>query len=754
MITAPYNFVPQNEKVFCPFWHEDVNHDIPFEDGQSGVLHLKITAKSPIFIKDSKDKNIFFNYNYKFYIPSTSLKGMLRNVLEIMSFGKMNFIDNKKYSMRDLKNAKYMEKANGAKCKGAKCGWLYKENGHYKIEDCGYPYRISHENLDKKFKINFENTFSTNKFKNSDDEIKTAKYKYDILGEEHYKKSYTFSSIINEADDRKLVEFNKNGNIKGKIVLTGQSSPRKKQTKDKEASGKYLEFVFKIDEKAQILDLEDGVFEHFKFAYFDDKKTQPKESPDWNFWKKKLKEGQKIPVFFHVHENKVASFGLSYLYKFPYEKSIEDGLEKEHLQREKLDLAELIFGYSKKIGENQRSLKGRVYISHAKLINGKENKQVSEERGIVLGSPRPSYYPNYLVQDKCSKEYNTFMSEEPKLSGWKRYPIHKKFKGQAIDKINSGLKNNIIPLDEGSIFECKIVVHNLLPVELGALISAITFHKNSDCFHNIGMGKPLGYGKIQVEINGFDGFDKPKDEYMKIFESAINYEIFQEKTKKEEREKCCENDQKSNLHDKKEEWHESRQIVNLFTMAKEQENKGNSELKYMELNEFATSKRLNEENFINFLKPYTCLEGVTKAKINKLSDEKSMQYYANFIKSYKEKQEIQAKLSLEKQKAEKMKEDTKDLDEIQKVIYELKLEQKYKAMADHMILYSAIFELNKFEEPKNKLETLKILEKMFKENKKWKVGTSKNNKHKEYERTEKIIDEIEMLENIIQEENN
>lgn len=750
MIIAPYNFVPQNKKVFCPFWYEDVNHDIPFEDGQSGVLHLKITAKSPIFIKDSKDENIFCNYNGEFYIPSTSLKGMFRNVLEIMSFGKMNFIDNKKYSMRDLKNTKYMEKVNGAKC-----GWLYKENGHYKIENCDVPYRISHENLDKKFEINFENTFS-NSFNSSENEMKTAKYKYTILMEKNYEPIYNFFKIGADDDPKKLLDFDDKGDIKGKIVLTGQSSPRKKQTKDKEASGKHLEFVFKIDEKAQILDLEDGVFENFKFAYFDGKETQPKESPDWTFWKKELNEGKKIPVFFHDNGKKVTSFGLSYLYKFPYEKSIEDGLEEEHLQREKLDLAELIFGYSKKIGENQRSLKGRVYISHAKLINAKEDKQASKEREIILGSPRPSYYPNYLVQTKDSKEYNTFMSENPKLSGWKRYPIHKKFKGQAIDKINSGLKNNIIALNEGSIFECKIVVHNLLPVELGALISAITFHKNSDCFHNIGMGKPLGYGKIQVEINGFDGFDKPKDEYMKIFESAINYEIFQEKTKKEDREKCFENEQKSNLHDKKEEWHESRQIVNLFTMAKEQENKENSELKYMELKEFATNKSLREGKVVNFLKPYTCLDGVTKATINKLSDEKSMQYYANFIKSYKEKQEIQAKQSLEKQKAEKIKEDTKDLDEIQKVIYELKLQPEYKDILDHRILYKAIFKLNKFEEQKNELRALERLKEMLQKMKKWKEETNakKPEKDKDYKNTIEIINRIKTLENIIQEENN
>ena len=111
MITAPYNFVPLNDKIFYPPWvSEDALkniHDVPFEDGESGVIELEITAKSPIFIKDSKNPSEFChsineNGDKEYYIPATSIKGMIRNVLEIMSFSAMNFIDDKKYSMRDF----------------------------------------------------------------------------------------------------------------------------------------------------------------------------------------------------------------------------------------------------------------------------------------------------------------------------------------------------------------------------------------------------------------------------------------------------------------------------------------------------------------------------------------------------------------------------------------------------------------------------------------------------------------------------
>ena len=141
MITAPFNFVPLNDKVFFPDWAEKINHDIPFEDGESGVIDITITAKSPIFIRDHKDTTKFCNYNGEYFIPSTSVKGMVRNVLEIMSFGKMK-IDNKEMSVRDMTNTKELVGiASG-------CGFLKKdENDNWIIVDYGKPRTIRYTNL-------------------------------------------------------------------------------------------------------------------------------------------------------------------------------------------------------------------------------------------------------------------------------------------------------------------------------------------------------------------------------------------------------------------------------------------------------------------------------------------------------------------------------------------------------------------------------------------------------------------------------
>ncbi|MFA7083892.1 MAG: RAMP superfamily CRISPR-associated protein, partial [Arcobacteraceae bacterium] len=127
MITAPFNFVPLNEKVFFPSWSEDVSHDTPFEDGESGCIDITITAKSPIFVKDSAEEEKFCQHNGEYYIPSSSVKGAVRNVLEIMSFSKLSedFFTDNTYAVRDLANKElYMSKMRPERIF---CGWLKKE---------------------------------------------------------------------------------------------------------------------------------------------------------------------------------------------------------------------------------------------------------------------------------------------------------------------------------------------------------------------------------------------------------------------------------------------------------------------------------------------------------------------------------------------------------------------------------------------------------------------------------------------------
>ena len=191
-IKAPFNFVPLADKVFFPEWAAQISQDIPFKDGVSGTINLKITAESPIFVRNghtSKDKEEN-NETYKsfsktpdgkYFIPATSIKGAIRNVLEIMSFGKMAQVQNQSFGIRDLSTGSdgrfYREKI---KPENIHCGWLKMEDeDHYLLEDCGLPWRISAEALDGKFGVGLKDFIFYGDFSN--DENRTAAAKYDLF---------------------------------------------------------------------------------------------------------------------------------------------------------------------------------------------------------------------------------------------------------------------------------------------------------------------------------------------------------------------------------------------------------------------------------------------------------------------------------------------------------------------------------------------------------------------------------------------
>jgi len=625
MITAPFNFIPLSEKVFFPPWAEDVSHDIPFEDGESGEIEITITAKSPIFIRDHEKREKFCNYNGTYFIPGSSIKGVVRSVLEIMSFAKFskNHYNDSTYAVRDLSSAKnfYMQQMQ----KGVLCGWLRKTEDGYVIDNCGIAGRIKHEEIDKAFGIDFASHFQKDGFE------KTSQFKYDIVGGTH--KSITvsgpfYSQTNPKYDKREFYQFDPNGK-RGTLVLTGQPTPRKNT--GKMGDGKGFEFVF-FDVK-ETLEVPKDVMEKFKFAYFDDRDTEPKESPDWTFWKEKLHNGEKVPVFFQKSKKTVLHFGLSMLYKLPYNYSVSHGVPIAHLKNDK-DLAETIFGYVNK--DSKDALKGRVFFSHAKAI---DNAVELSPRSEILGTPRASYYPIYIRQN--SEIYTTFMDEHFQIAGRKRYPVHKGSKVEkTTDTGNENVATTFQPLKEGVVFRGTIRYHNLKKVELGALLSALTFHNTPQTYHSIGLAKSLGYGKIEIALGGIE-----VQPYLEAFEMMMKTEI--------------------------ENWNESDQIRELLTMATEQNNKGNSMLRYMELDEFAKTKTNHD-----YLRLYSKLNGIQSVIAKNMVSKEDIE------RLQKEEEEKAKRVAFEKEFA-KMQE-TQNIQALENFIQKYNDYEKISVLQEHL----------------------------------------------------------------------
>lgn len=504
---APFNFVPLSDKVFTPNWADNVYHDIPFEDGLDGSIDVTITAYSPIFVRNgNKDDSSFCHTaDGRYFIPGTTVKGAIRNVLEIMTNGKLIVDENAQFAQREWNNPTLYTLKKSRICGGYLFEKIDSEgNVSYVIKKVKSIYRINHKRIDQLLNCNlFESYFKRgcnvdlNKLQTiggKSYDPKTALFKYKLLesrqlNEIYQELSFSPDNEYNSAKSNRKVKYDPQGSIKGRVVLTGSPDQAKRWEDRGIGDGKFYEFVFSGSDKEYSFSVQD--YQHFKFIYKDNKE-------EWEYVQERIRSEFGLPIFFRVENEKIKDLGLALLYKLSYDKSVSE-IEEFRLKKTnadvKLDFAETIFGYTR--GEEQ--LKGRVQFSHF-FAQGAPN--TCGEKQLILNGPKASYYPIYVKQDGRNgqvSKYKTYNDGE--LKGFKRYLVRKDVWQKSMN--NTNLDSTLIPLASGTKFKGQINFHNLRPVELGALLSALTFHLNSDpnIYHQLGQGKPYGYGKVKFDVN-------------------------------------------------------------------------------------------------------------------------------------------------------------------------------------------------------------------------------------------------------------
>lgn len=464
-ITAPYRFVRTHNKIFYPSWGQkqgkDISFDMPYIDSQSGQINITITAKSPIFVGNGTDKKKdgdktdkpqeFFNHNGTYYIPGSSIKGMIRTIATILSFSKMS-LDDKTLSCRDINNPAYKKKA--MKQNQTFIGWLYVKSKKWYIDEIGEltkEHKISYEKLEQLFGKSLIANLKT----------KQAHAKYELL--QH-----------------------KNLHLKeGTIVLTGFFGKKKN------------EFIFPHT-ITQTHNLTNEQVKTFQEAYYI---GAPNESKDWTKrWKQEIKQGKKVPIFFQkTQNNQIRHFGLSMLYKLPYDNSTQALYTRSltNYNKSYLDCVDRIFGFVRDDTQSHenKALKGRISFSHFKAQGSPKS---FAKQSLILSTPRPTFYPYYIDQTPNTL-FKTYDEKDSKLSGFKFYvPRHNimDHKGNG----NSNILSHIIPLDKGTTFTGTLRYFNLKKEELGLLLLTLTFLQDKH-YYKIGGAKPYGFGDCHIKLH-------------------------------------------------------------------------------------------------------------------------------------------------------------------------------------------------------------------------------------------------------------
>lgn len=493
---APYNFVPFSDKVIVRY--EEVknlpDHDMIDPNLKSGEIHITMRAETPIFVSDgTKEAHFFRGANGKQMIPGSSVRGMVRNNMHILGFGKVNAGD-------DVADQQLFYRKVAAKKKDDKG----KKSTERLLKDRYDAFLgMDSEEYSKGIALKVEaGILRRDKDDNGKYEIVQTKYYRLSRGDyKEWKDKYALlEDVFYTLKDNKvaLVSKEKYGSyqwLDGFIMSTGKAVGN--------PNGIYLFEKVPKDIKGTLIDKNDvSLYE----ADLENRKTQlgDKEGDRrWLFWAMPDTEDEprKEKPVFYVKGSKPMVWGMTMYPRIPYSKRLTDGLPTEHKKINSdgmptLDYVKSILGFSVKVQDDSEkskeknvSYRSRVAFGDFEVIG--KVREMSEQE-VTLLNPKTSFYRGYTID-------GNHYEDEFMLRGYKQYWL------KDAKAYSQGIKSKIHPLPEGTEFHGVVKYKNLHEDELGLLLWAIQLEDG--CYQSIGMAKPYGFGRVKISVDSLKEFD-------------------------------------------------------------------------------------------------------------------------------------------------------------------------------------------------------------------------------------------------------
>ena len=553
---APYNFIPLPEQVLTVHVNDLPDQGKYDPDLHTGYLDCVLTTSSPIYIragitieqakaeKKSKDFPEFFYLNSKNepVIPGSSLRGMLRTLIEIVTFSKIGSVSKTPLVYRSVGGRTNHDE-------NYRSQMMHSDNTTYKAGETklytprirgGYMVKIGARDWAIRPAKVIDNTtyahIGITRFKKEElSKIKNCKNAYEIYiksGPYQYQEvkggflKVKFAKVV---DNDKVM---RPGLRRGTLAISGPMFSKKSEA-----------VIYEKDDSAELLSLSDEQIDSYILQ-------RSKEQEDLLGDDGVLNDGQPVFYLFDDKKGEVKFFGHARMFRVPYQHSPFDFVpqyaqpNEEPIEPEIVDYAEAMFGYTRKVKnesnsknvQKERSYAGRVSCTDGILLDEKVGIWLSPDVVIpkVLGSPKPTTFqhymvqpePNYYDQGKAKPEtrlldYDNSLDDDTAIRGHKFY-WHKG--GVGINEISQKGKSKdtvltrINPLKEGVRFRFQVRFENLTNTELGALMWIFNIAANEKIRLKIGMGKPLGMGAIQ--LHAFLHSENPLERYGRLLNST------------------------------------------------------------------------------------------------------------------------------------------------------------------------------------------------------------------------------------------
>lgn len=249
------------------------------------------------------------------------------------------------------------------------------------------------------------------------------------------------------------------------------------------------------------------------------------------------------------NQKEVSSFGHTGYFRLPYEHTVGDVIRQTQSQEQQilpnqLDLTQAIFGQAAD-KKKKNSTAGRVFFEDAQpigTVRWETNEPVPPQ---ILSAPKPTTFQHYLEQTEAAQYKNPadrmrnlhfWDKTGATIRGYKLYWHRRDAEWRAKDgevKEKPQQYTLIQPLAANNTFRFRIRFENLNELEIGVLAAALDLP--SECAHKLGMGKPLGLGSVRITatLSLVDRFQR----YSRLFASLNGdkgeWEIGQPKTQKQ-----------------------------------------------------------------------------------------------------------------------------------------------------------------------------------------------------------------------------
>lgn len=463
--SAPYNFVPLPTAVLpAPFVdaegktvRDKFASYVQRKDLLSGVIELSLETKTPFFIGAGKDANFFAPPGGAPVIPGSTMRGMVKNIMKVLTCGAMRPAMRKDIESKEVEgDGDFFDHKLYYRAMAAAAGSGVKEA--YKKELLSFG---PGGKLESKADAGYL--------------IRCADKKYYICPAE--------KEILEGADKKSCIDWQDNGRAE---CFTGWMGKKNHHT---------LHYNPRWDTRYPVGD--DVIKAYFDdstrkgFNLLEDKTVKRNEAA------RKFTGCSDVdfvaPCFYTRREGTVRHFGFGRYYRIPYRFSIGEHVPSS-LNDRTPDFTDALFG-------RKEDWSSRLFFEDCTAVNGTV-RPMEKEYNCILGTPKPTSAQLYLEQKGGGPQT---WNDDVSIRGYKFY-WHQPNEGKTWEKHTqakpSKVTTSMRPIASGAKFQGRIRFEKISAIELGALLkvfelSGFAAAGEELCF-KLGRGKSIGMGSVKI----------------------------------------------------------------------------------------------------------------------------------------------------------------------------------------------------------------------------------------------------------------